>query len=276
MRAGDHEEPGSGHGGHHNPAHAAGRRHRQHPDAHRRLRRRRARARLAARDRSARPPPTSWRRRCRSLLALDGLGFGAIDAAIVSTVVPQLGPEYRRLCERHTKGPLPEGGPEPEDRHADPGRQPARARRRPPRQRGRGPRPGRGRLRHRGLRHLDELRRRLARRASTWGASSAPASRSRSRRSPTAPRSSRASTWPSPGSAIGRNTVAAIQSGFAYGFAGLVDGIATRLCEGARRAPRGHRDRRPGAHDRPALRDDRRGRPAADPARPAPDPRAER
>jgi type III pantothenate kinase len=39
--------------------------------------------------------------RISSLLALDGLEFGSIDGAIVSTVVPQLGPEYERFCERH-------------------------------------------------------------------------------------------------------------------------------------------------------------------------------
>jgi type III pantothenate kinase len=33
----------------------------------------------------------------------------------------------------------------------------------------------------------------------------------------------------SPGTAIGRNTETAIQSGFAYGFAGLVDGVNARL-----------------------------------------------
>jgi type III pantothenate kinase len=35
-----------------------------------------------------------------NLLAVDGLSFGALDGAIVSTVVPQLGPEYERLTER--------------------------------------------------------------------------------------------------------------------------------------------------------------------------------
>ena len=35
------------------------------------------------------------------VLALDGLGFDSLDGSIVSTVVPQLGPEYERLCERH-------------------------------------------------------------------------------------------------------------------------------------------------------------------------------
>jgi type III pantothenate kinase len=34
-----------------------------------------------------------------------------------------------------------------------------------------------------------------------------------------------------PGAAIGKSTEAAIQSGFAYGFAGLVDGINRRLAE---------------------------------------------
>jgi type III pantothenate kinase len=35
------------------------------------------------------------------LLALDGLSFGSLSDAIVSTVVPQLGPEYEQLTERH-------------------------------------------------------------------------------------------------------------------------------------------------------------------------------
>jgi len=34
-------------------------------------------------------------------LQFRGLDAGAVDAAIVSTVVPRLGPEYLRLCERH-------------------------------------------------------------------------------------------------------------------------------------------------------------------------------
>jgi type III pantothenate kinase len=36
-----------------------------------------------------------------NLLELDGLGFGTLDGAIVSTVVPELGPQYERFCERH-------------------------------------------------------------------------------------------------------------------------------------------------------------------------------
>jgi type III pantothenate kinase len=36
-----------------------------------------------------------------NLLQLDGLAFDSLDGAIVSTVVPQLGPEWEELCERH-------------------------------------------------------------------------------------------------------------------------------------------------------------------------------
>jgi type III pantothenate kinase len=36
-----------------------------------------------------------------NLLALDGLTFGSFDGAIVSTVVPQLAPAYESVCERH-------------------------------------------------------------------------------------------------------------------------------------------------------------------------------
>jgi type III pantothenate kinase len=39
------------------------------------------------------------------LLQLEGFGFGEIDGAIISTVVPQLGPEWEQLCARHVKGP---------------------------------------------------------------------------------------------------------------------------------------------------------------------------
>ena len=79
-----------------------------------------------------------------------------------------------------------------------------------------------------------------------------------------------------PGSAIGKNTVACIQSGFAFGFAGLVDGIVRRIGEELGEPPRVDRDRRPCRDDRATLRRDRRGGPAADPARAAADPRAER
>ena len=45
------------------------------------------------------------------LLALDGLGFGSFDGAIVSSVVPQLGPEYEQLSERHIGKPCLIVGP---------------------------------------------------------------------------------------------------------------------------------------------------------------------
>ncbi|MFL5908433.1 MAG: type III pantothenate kinase [Solirubrobacterales bacterium] len=45
------------------------------------------------------------------LLSLDGTGFDSLDGAIVSTVVPQLGPEYERLCERHIGKPCLLVGP---------------------------------------------------------------------------------------------------------------------------------------------------------------------
>src|SRR3954470_18115342 len=45
------------------------------------------------------------------LLALDELSFGSLDGAIVSTVVPQLGPEYEALTERHMGQPCLLVGP---------------------------------------------------------------------------------------------------------------------------------------------------------------------
>ena len=85
-----------------------------------------------------------------------------------------------------------------------------------------------GSLRHGRLRHLDQLRCRL-------GRGRVPGRRHRPRRRDLARgadrphrEAARGSTCSSPGSAIGKNTVAAIQSGFAYGFAGLVDGDRNR------------------------------------------------
>src|SRR4051812_49547462 len=45
------------------------------------------------------------------LLALDELSFASLDGAIVSTVVPQLGPEYEALTERHMGRPCLLVGP---------------------------------------------------------------------------------------------------------------------------------------------------------------------
>jgi type III pantothenate kinase len=45
------------------------------------------------------------------LLQLEGYGFDQIDGAIVSTVVPQLGPEWEELSGRHIDGPCLIVGP---------------------------------------------------------------------------------------------------------------------------------------------------------------------
>jgi type III pantothenate kinase len=46
-----------------------------------------------------------------SLLRLREMELGKIDASIVSTVVPQLGPEYARMCERNLANPCLMVGP---------------------------------------------------------------------------------------------------------------------------------------------------------------------
>jgi len=45
------------------------------------------------------------------LLQLEGFGFDRIDGAIISTVVPQLGPEWEALCSRQIEGPCLIVGP---------------------------------------------------------------------------------------------------------------------------------------------------------------------
>jgi type III pantothenate kinase len=165
-----------------------------------------------------------------NLLELDGLGFGSLDAAIVSTVVPQLGPEYRRLCEKHMDGTYLKVGPNlktgmpimvdnPHELGAD-------------------------RLVNAVAAH-DQVKGACV--TVDFGTStnfdvvtgageylggvigpgveiSLEALTDRTAKLPRIDVSS-------PATAIGRNTVQAIQSGFAYGFAGLVDGINRRLAE---------------------------------------------
>jgi type III pantothenate kinase len=165
-----------------------------------------------------------------NLLELDGLGFGSLDAAIVSTVVPQLGPEYRRLCEKHMEGSYLKVGPNlktgmpimvdnPHELGAD-------------------------RLVNAVAAH-DQVNGACV--TVDFGTStnfdvvsgageylggvigpgveiSLEALTDRTAKLPRIDVSS-------PAAAIGRNTVTAIQSGFAYGFAGLVDGINRRLAE---------------------------------------------
>jgi type III pantothenate kinase len=163
-----------------------------------------------------------------NLLDLEGLGFSSLDAAIVSTVVPQLGPEYRRLCERHMTGTFLKVGPNlktgmpilvdnPHELGAD-------------------------RLVNAVAAH-DQVKGACV--TVDFGTStnfdvvsgageylggvigpgveiSLEALTARTAKLPRIDVSS-------PPSAIGKHTVAAIQSGFAYGFAGLVDGINRRL-----------------------------------------------
>ncbi len=162
------------------------------------------------------------------LLSLEGLSFGSLDGAIVSTVVPQLGPEYEELTERHTGkrcllvGPtLKTGMPILVDNPHELG--------------------------------ADRLVNAVAAHAKVKGACvtvdfgtstnfdvvsgageylggvigpgvevSLEALTARAAKLPRVDLSS-------PEAAIGKHTTAAIQSGFAYGFAGLVDGIDRRL-----------------------------------------------
>jgi type III pantothenate kinase len=165
-----------------------------------------------------------------NLLGLEGLGFSVLDGAIVSTVVPQLGPEYERLCARH----IGEGGlivgpqirtgmpilvDNPHELGAD-------------------------RLVNAVAAH-DRVRGACV--AVDFGTSTnfdvvsgageylggviGPgveiSLEALTARAAKLPRIDLAG----PGAAIGKSTEAAIQSGFAYGFAGLVDGINRRLAE---------------------------------------------
>ena len=60
-----------------------------------------------------------------------------------------------------------------------------------------------------------------------------------------------------PAEVIGKTTVACLQSGLVYGFAGQVDGIVSRMRGGARFRGAGRCDRRPRRPDRAARRPDR-------------------
>ena len=231
-------------------------------------------ARLAPGDPSERHGGRARRDRLAPARSSRDSASSAIDGAIVSTVVPQLGPEYEALCERHIGGPCLIVGPTVKtgmpilvDNPHELG--------------------------------ADRLVNAVAAHAKVDGACvavdfgtstnfdvvsgageylggvigpgveiSMEALTSRTAKLPRIDLSA-------PEGAIGKHTQAAIQSGFAYGFAGLVDGINRRLAEELGEQADLHRHRRPRADDRPALRDDRRGRPAADPARPAPDLRAQ-
>jgi type III pantothenate kinase len=164
------------------------------------------------------------------LLELDGLGFGSLDGAIVSTVVPQLGPEYEALSERHLGKPclmvgpnLKTGMPILVDNPHELG--------------------------------ADRLVNAVAAHARAQGACVAVdfgtstnfdvvsgageylggvigpgveiSMEALTARTAKLPRIDLAT----PAGAIGKHTQGAIQSGFAYGFAGLVDGIDRRIAD---------------------------------------------
>ena len=201
--------------------------------------------------------------------------FGSLDGAIVSTVVPQLGPKYEQLSEQHTGKRCLMVGPTPEDGDADPGRQPARAGRRPPGQRGRGPRPVKGAcvtVDFGTSTNFDVVSGAGEYLGGVIGPGVEVSLEALTARAAKLPRIDLSS----PEAAIGKHTVAAIQSGFAYGFAGLVDGIDRRLADELGEQATFIATGGLAHDDRAALRDDRRGRPAADPARPAADLRPQR
>ena len=171
------------------------------------------------------------------LLEFDGLSFASLDAAIVSTVVPQLGPQYREIAERHIGGAYLKVGPglktgmpilmdNPREVGAD-------------------------RLVNAVAAHSEV---RGACISVDFGTStnfdvvsgageylggvigpgveiSLEALTDRTAKLPRIDVSD-------PGAAIGKNTVGAIQSGFAYGFAGLVDGVNGRLAAELGEEPR--------------------------------------
>ena len=121
------------------------------------------------------------------------------------------------------------------------------------------------------LRHRDQHRRRLRRRR-------VPRRRDRPRPRDLAHRADRARRPDHPDRprrAAGQRSAArrraAIQSGFIFGFAGLIDGIVRRIEEELRETAAA-RHRRLAAVVVPFTRDDRRGRRHAYPEGPAPDP----
>jgi type III pantothenate kinase len=165
-----------------------------------------------------------------NLLTLDQLSFGSLDGAIVSTVVPQLGPEYELLCERHIGKPglivgpsLKTGMPILVDNPHELG--------------------------------ADRLVNAVAAHAKVMGACVAVDFGTSTNFDVVSGAgeylggvigpgveismealTARAAKLPridltAPDGPIGKHTTAAIQAGFAYGFAGLVDGIDRRLAD---------------------------------------------
>jgi type III pantothenate kinase len=172
-----------------------------------------------------------------TLLRVADLELGSVDGTVVSTVVPQLGPEYVQLCERHLGQPCLMVGPSLRTG------MPIRVEN--PHELG-----------------ADRLVNAVAAYESAGGACVAVDFGTSTNFDVVSAQgeylggvigpglevslealASRAAKLPQieitpPESAIGRHTVAAIQSGFAYGFAGLVDAIDRRLAEELEAEPR--------------------------------------
>ena len=225
------EAPGPGHG-HDAPR----RRRRQYPDRLRRLRRRRARASTGA----SRPRPSG--RPTRSARSSTGCSScrtstsTPIDGVCLSSTVPPLVREYERFAERYVAGAAPGRRPRRQDRHS-------RSSYDNPHEVG----PDRivnavaaqerygCPVHRRRLRHVDELRRRLAR-------GRVRRRRARARDRGLDGRAVRAGGAPRQGrlrrAALGDREDApwhGLQSGLVYGFAGQVDGIVAAHARRARR-----------------------------------------
>ena len=240
------------------------------------LRRRRARRALALSHRRRRDRATSSPSGSPACSRSAALEPAEVEAIVVSSVVPQLGGRVRGDGERYFEAPQPDGRARGQDRDADPDRQPARGRRRPARQRGRRLRADRRRLRRRSTsapainfdvvsaegEYLGGV---IAPRGRDLAGRRWPSAAARSRGSSSRRRRRRSARRP-----------AAHPVGIIYGFAGLIDGIVRRIEARAGRRADAARHRRPGARDRPVLRDDRRGGRSAHADRAAPDLGAQR
>jgi type III pantothenate kinase len=166
-----------------------------------------------------------------NLLELRGIGLADLTGSIISSTVPSLEPEWLEMGRRYLTHHMFAVGPGIRTGHADPHRQPARARADRLVNAG-------GRVRPRARSPSSpstsarrQLRRRLGRRRSTSAASSRRGGGLPRRAHDAAARSCRRSTLAPPRSAIGKSTVDAIRSGVIYGYAAQVDGIVVRLQE---------------------------------------------
>ena len=169
--------------------------------------------------------------RIGGLLALCGMALDDLDAVCVSSVVPPLGTQYRAADRALPGRRVPDDRARREDRDADSHRQPARGRRRPPGQLDR---------RLRAVRqsacvvvdfgtgiNIDAV---SADGEYLGGAIGPGLEISLTALIDRAARITRIDLE-APEMAIGRSSRAAIQSGFVFGFAGLIDGVVGRIEE---------------------------------------------